>query len=271
MYGPSGVFSDGTKLYVADSNNHRVLVWNTMPSSTGQSASFALGQSNLTSNASATTASGMNFPSSVHHNGTKLFVGDSSNNRVLVWNTIPTASGTAANFALGQANLTTGTQNTGGISASRMAAPRSVLSVGTMLFVSDTDNHRILVWNTIPSTSGEAASFALGQPNLTSNTSNNGGLSSSTLSAPYDVYSEGTKVFIADRGNQRVLVWSALPTASGQAATSVIGQPTFTSATPNNGGLSSSALNYPSYVFANSSNLFIADNANDRVLVLPVP
>ncbi|MCX6116616.1 MAG: hypothetical protein NT027_03680, partial [Proteobacteria bacterium] len=271
MSSPQAVFSDGVKLFVADSNNNRVLVWNTMPTTSGQSASFALGQVNLTSSGTATTAIGMHRPFSVHYNGSKLFVAEIFNNRVLVWNTIPTTSGTAADFALGQPNLTTGTPNTGGLSAATLFGPRALISVGTKLLVSDTNNHRVLVWNTIPTASGQAASFVLGQPNLTSNTLNNGGISAATLYSPGYLYSDGTKLIVPDTGNNRVLAWSTMPTTSGQAATSVIGQPDFASSTANNGGFSPTSLYSPISVFGNASNLFIADSYNDRIVVQPMP
>ncbi|MCX6117990.1 MAG: NHL repeat-containing protein, partial [Proteobacteria bacterium] len=271
MYSPRGVFSDGVKLYVADTYNNRVLVWNTIPTTSGQPANVALGQANLTNNSAATTAAGMSLPISVYHNGSKLFVADSLNNRVLVWNTIPTVSGSAADYALGQPNLTTGTQNTGGLSASTMYNPYAVISVGTKLLVSDYSNSRVLVWTSIPTASGQSASFALGQPDLTSNTQNNGGRSAATLGVPYFLFSDGTKLFVPDGGNHRVLVWSTMPSASGQAATSVIGQPDFTSNTANNGGFSPTSLDSPISVFGNASNLFIADSKNDRVVVQPMP
>lgn len=82
MSGPTGLYSNGTKLYVVDRGNNRVLVWNTMPTNSGQAASFALGQPNLTSNAvdnGRTSASSMHGPTAVHSDGTRLFVTDNYN------------------------------------------------------------------------------------------------------------------------------------------------------------------------------------------------
>ena len=41
---PSGIWSDGKKLIVADAWNHRVLIWNTFPTQNGQAADVVLGQ-----------------------------------------------------------------------------------------------------------------------------------------------------------------------------------------------------------------------------------
>ena len=59
----------------------------------------------------------------------------------------------------------------GGVSASSMDTPKGVFSNGTKLFVADTGNHRVLIWNTIPTANGQAASLVLGQTSMTANSS----------------------------------------------------------------------------------------------------
>ena len=60
-----------------------------------------------------------------------------------------------------------------------------------------------------------APGFALGQPaganNLTTGTANNGGLSGGSLNHPYGVTSDGTHLYVADKDNNRVLAWNAIP------------------------------------------------------------
>jgi hypothetical protein len=334
MYWPNGVYSDGTRLFVTDLFNSRTLVWSTMPAVDGQSATFALGQAaganNLSSTLQAAGASGMNLPrGGIFVHGTTLFVADSNNNRVLVWNTLPTGA-QPADFALGQptgtTNLTATAPNNGGISGSSVNYPTSIWSDGTKLFVVDLDNHRVLVWTSIPS-APVAASFALGQPDLTTNTANNGGVSGSSMSRPSGVFTmggalyvadsannrvliwssipaaaaaasmalgqgdlmtataattstgmsgptavhgDGTRLYVADAVNNRVLVWSTPPTSAGQAASSVIGQPDFTHNDPNGGPtLGLTAFYGPCAVFADGTRLFVADQYNNRVVVIP--
>jgi DNA-binding beta-propeller fold protein YncE len=101
-----------------------------------------------------------------------------------------------------------------------------------------------------------------------SNTENNGGISASSLLYPGFVYSDGTKLFVADSGNSRVLVWNTLPTSSGQAADAVIGQPDFSSSAP---GRSATQLSYPAGLVVAGGKLYIADQGNTRVLVVPAP
>jgi hypothetical protein len=260
----------GGKLFVADSWNHRILVWNTVPATFGQAPSFALGQPDLsstTANNGGVSASSLNEPMAIYSDGTRLFVADALNHRVLVWNTLPTTSGQPADFALGQPNLTSNTANNGGSPTSgALNNPYTVRGDGTRIFVADTLNHRVLVWNSLPAMSGQAADFALGQPNLTSNTANNGGVSSSSLNGPWGITISGTKLFVSDSNNARVLVWNTIPTTSGQSAQFVLGQPNMTSNTTNNGGISGSTMNYPGSIHSDGTRLFVAEY-NYRVLV----
>src|SRR5260221_14544868 len=53
----------------------------------------------------------------------RLLVSDNANNRVLIWNSIPTTNGAAANLVLGQPDFSSSTLNNGGRSASSMNRP----------------------------------------------------------------------------------------------------------------------------------------------------
>ena len=60
--------SDGTRLYVGDYNNQRVLIWNTISAATG--ANLVLGQPNMTSNTNfGATASSFFNPGGVATDG----------------------------------------------------------------------------------------------------------------------------------------------------------------------------------------------------------
>jgi hypothetical protein len=153
-----------------------------------------------------------------------------------------------------------------------MYGPNAIYGTGTKLFVSDRTNHRVLIWNTIPTTSGQAADVALGQPNLTSFTANNGGISGATINSPQGVYVNGTKLYVADGANNRILIWNTIPTTNGQAADAVFGQSNFTSNTANAGGaLSAFGVYIPQRMFVTGGRLFIPDYNNARVLVIPAP
>jgi hypothetical protein len=267
MWRPMRVHSDGSKIAVADSKNHRILIWNSIPTVDGAPANIVLGQADFTSNASGVSASAMNTPTYVYWTATKFFVVDSLNNRVMVWNGFPTTNNQAADYVLGQPDLISNTVNNGGVSAQSLNGPASVNCDGTELFVTDPGNHRVLIWNTVPTVTQQASDLVVGQPNLTSNTENNGGVGSKTLSYPSEVYSDGSKLYIMDYGNYRGLIWNTIPTTNFEAANVVIGQPDFTSAAIADSGGLTKGLFEPQGIMKIGAKLFVTDYENDRVMV----
>ena len=103
-------WTDGKRLLVADLANHRILIWNTFPTSSTSPADFVLGQPDMTCPEAGcppgTSAAQMSFPYAVISNGIQIFVSDSGNSRVLVWNSFPTANNAPADVVLGQADFT---------------------------------------------------------------------------------------------------------------------------------------------------------------------
>ncbi len=99
---PKGVETDGTRLYLVDGNNNRVLIWNTLPDGANDEPDVVLGQLTFETNEAGTGLDGMNWPMSicVASQAGPLLVADTYNNRILVWNEIPTESGQAADYAI---------------------------------------------------------------------------------------------------------------------------------------------------------------------------
>ena len=140
---PRDAYFDGTRFYVADFGQNRVMVWNGFPSSNNQGADLVIGQPNLTSKDAATTQSGLYGPFSVAVAGDALFVADFTNDRVMVWTPIPSQSGAQASYVLGVDNFTTA----GGSPAATQASldgPMSVSVVGNKLFVADYTHNRVM-------------------------------------------------------------------------------------------------------------------------------
>ncbi|MBI4871308.1 MAG: hypothetical protein HY814_07040 [Candidatus Riflebacteria bacterium] len=266
----SRVASDGTRLFVADGADNRVLIWDSLPGTNAQAASRVLGQASFTTktaNHLGPSASSLYTPEGLAVSGGKLFVSDRNNHRVLVWNGLPSSNNQAADLVLGQPNAISNTANNGGLSAASLAYPRGVAAGGGKLVVADGNNHRVLLWNSVPVTSAVPADVVLGQPDALTNTANNGGVSASRLNLPMAAATDGTKLAVTDYANHRVLLWNTFPTANGQPADVVLGQPNPVSNTSNNGGLSASSLNYPHGVTWDGRKLHVADRSNNRVLV----
>src|SRR5579872_4151410 len=135
------------------------------------------------------------------------------------------------------------------------------------LWVTEEGNNRVVMY-AAPLTTGMAASVVLGQPNLSSEVANNGGISANTLYKPHGItFDSAGNLWVTDRFNNRVVMYSAR-FSTGQAASLVLGQGnSFTANTANNGGISASSLSTPTSVkFDSSGNLWVADSGPNRVI-----
>ncbi len=296
MRQPTAVATDGNILAVADTDNNRVLLWNSIPTALNQPANVVLGQADFTHSALAgvPSASSLLGPQGVWIQDGRLFVADTQNYRVLIWNHIPTSNNQPADVVLGQSNFTTGTQsacapsNSNYVSAANtLCNPVSVTSDGAHVFVADLGFNRVLIWNTIPAANGQNADVVLGQPDMVSAVSNNpvGCLNTGTqvqcdvnMSFPRYALSDGRRLFVADGGNDRVLIFNTIPTQNGARADGVLGQPSFQvdNVTSQSNGIASTAVDTTSAVDVTPSptslaydgqNLYVSDPLDNRVLV----
>ncbi|AFY00804.1 NHL repeat-containing protein [Bdellovibrio bacteriovorus] len=274
---PRGLATDGTKLVVADTKNHRVLIYNSLPTDNFAKADVVIGQTNFTTNTSASppTASTLYHPSAVAIHDGKLYICDTSNHRILVFNTIPTTNGASASFVLGQTSFTTKIANSAGSPDANLNAPEGISASDNIIYVSDTGNHRVLIWLNPITANAQAANHVLGQPNFNGTSPNAGGgstPSSSSARSPRHSFIQNNSLFLADPGNNRVLIWSPLPITSNIAANYVIGQTAMTSAAANQGSTPTSrTLNLPRSLFATSTHLFIGDDSNFRSMMYTLP
>jgi len=264
--GPEGVWVQGTRLFVADTQNHRVMIWNSIPTANNQPADLVLGEPNFSTAPPATTsdlpptASNLFSPVSVTSDGRHLFVTDLGHNRVLIWNSIPTQNGQAADVVVGQPNMTSEGDNN---------ALGSCVSNGT-----DSDGN--------PTYPSGCQTFC----------PSNGTVDSDgtviyptrcgfTLSYPRFALSDGQRLFIADGGNDRVLVYDSVPTSNGQKADVYLGQPDeytdqVSSSTdtfrPDANVLESApqTVRTPLSLAWDGTNLYVSDPFDVRVLVFTV-
>jgi hypothetical protein len=298
---PTAVASDGVRLVVADTDHNRVLIWNSIPTQNNQPADVVVGQPDFTSlspSAFTPTAKTMRGPQGVWIQNGKLYVADTQNDRVLVFNRIPTTNGASADIVLGQPDFTTFVQpdltlQTQTATASNMQNPVAVSSDGVRLFVTDLGYNRVLIWNSIPASNGAAADVAIGQPDLTSTQANNAytvdenfkqtpvlcteangkdeddnptypAACNATLNFPRFALSTGNRLFVADGGNDRVLVWNTIPTANGSSADLIIGQ---ISGGVNQASDAADSLRTPMSLAWDGLNLYVSDAYNRRITV----
>jgi hypothetical protein len=221
-----GLAIDGNgNLWVSDFNYNRVLEF-VPPFTNGMNAILVIGQANFTSNATATTSTGLSGAGVVafDHNG-NLWVTDLFNSRVLAY-VPPFATGMAASLVIGQPNFTSfGAATT----AAGLDYPGGIAFDGAgNLWIGDTLNNRVLEF--VPAfATGMSASLVLGQADFVTGTAN---LSQSGFDAPFGLaFDSKGRLAVADELNNRTLAFKP-PFTTDQLAEGVLGQPDFVTSTP---------------------------------------
>jgi phage tail sheath gpL-like len=308
--GVGGVAWVNGTLFVADSNrlgltplNNRVLEFDTgsfpkpldsidpgigtCPVCVG-TAGVVLGQPDFTSTDYHIAQDGMRLPTAVASDGHYLAVADTANNRVLIWNSIPTSNGQPADVVVGQHDFTSIKPVV--VDSRSLRAPQGVWIQNGRLFVADTQNHRVLIWNSIPTQNEQPADLVLGQANFNvavepDLTKAQNDPHANNLLNPVSVTSDGQRLYVADLGNNRVLIWNSIPTSNQQPADVVIGQKDMDTGVSNDAqelcdsnGTDSDGnptypqrcgrtLDFPRFALSDGQRLFVADGGNDRVLI----
>ncbi|MDA1194513.1 MAG: hypothetical protein O2894_04955 [Planctomycetota bacterium] len=191
-----------------------------------------------------------------------LFMPDVDNHRVLGFAQTPILNNLEANFVLGQPDFQFGLP---GLGATAMNAPTAAVIHAGRLAVSDTGNHRVLLYADVPSASRAAATVAIGQADLQSSVPAAG---RSGLRQPTGLASGGGRLVVVDRGNHRVLVFLSSPTGHAAQADLVLGQAHFDGTSPNRGAEADAATLFaPTAAWTDGTRLVVADHGNHRVLM----
>ncbi|HSN23757.1 MAG TPA: NHL repeat-containing protein, partial [Methylomicrobium sp.] len=186
MYCPSKVAVAAGRLWVSDHCNHRVLRFeNAATKENGADADGVLGQADFISGGYATTRNGMYYPKgiAVSMQGT-LFISENMNHRVLRFDNAATKeNGADADGVLGQADFTSKISAT---TQNGMSVPVGVSCDNAgRLYVAEYGNSRVLMFdNAASKPNGANADSVLGQPDFTTRTANDQGISSRTLNSP---------------------------------------------------------------------------------------
>jgi hypothetical protein len=213
-----GVLYHEGKLLVADTGNRRILIWNQLPTENGQPADVVLGQTSFETrnenDGGTPTASSLRWCHAMAIWQGHLVVTDAGNNRVMIWQGIPTESNTPCVAVLGQSNFEQVELNQGRYlpSASSLNMPYGVTVAGEWLLVADTANSRLLGWQYQPDLSllhSAPAKALVGQFDFQDKGENRSyGLPQrDSLCWPYAVQHCGATVAIADSGNNRIVLW----------------------------------------------------------------
>jgi uncharacterized protein (TIGR03437 family) len=273
---PADVKVDGNgNVFVADSGNHRVLVYQ----AGSKSASRVWGQLDFGSNGANQVKPGsINVPYTIAIDYSRapfaLYVSDASNNRVLVWrDAVRFRSGDAADLVIGQPNMRTAVANVdtpGATAPSRtsLSSPSGMAldPFDGTLYVADAGNNRVLRFPRPVDQGGRITPDAvIGQSDFTSAAS--AAVSASSLNSPGGLaLGPNGNLFVADFGNNRVLEFAARP-GNGAAAVRVYGQPNMTTGI-RQVQVSPQTLSGPQGLAVDrATNLYVADSGANRVLI----
>lgn len=274
MYAPRGVWTDGTRIIVTDTGNHRVLIWNTLPEHDGAPADVVLGQPDFTSEGPAAGGAdverGMYLPTGITVIDGRLVVCDAWHHRLIAWDGIPSTDFERPTWVLGQADLTQVQANRDGDpTLQTLYWPFGCALVDGVFWVADTGNRRVLGWrgDGLPDP-GRPADLLLGQDDESGRHDNRGAAASaSSFRWPHAIAGDSQTLFVADAGDHRVLSWSPVP-GGDTPADGVLGQEDLDSMDefkirPQ----TAQRMRFPYAVVSDGDRLLVADTSNNRVLI----
>lgn len=276
---PSGLWTDGERLLVADAWNHRVLIWHRFPTRSSQPADVVLGQPDFDSNqpnvtgiGAGPTARSLNWPYGLTSDGQRLWIADTGNRRILFYDTIPTESYAPATAVIGKPNFTERDYE-----PEQPIWPYSVkLGPQGQLAVADTQYYRIMLWHHWQTAPTQLADVVLGQPDFASSGQNQYGLfpGPRTQSWTYDAHFHENGLLVADTGNSRLLWFAKVPSVDSPGinnppADNLIGHTRFDISSENADTRfgTDKQLYWPFSVCTHAGQLFIADTGNHRIVI----
>lgn len=151
---PHSVAGTPEQLVVADAGNHRLLGWGPHPTG-DQGADQVIGQPDFDSSTEwpygPQSADKLRFPYAVDIDAGRLAVGDTANNRILLWDTLPHPAdgeiGPPADAVLGQPSFSANGENRWeSVTPDSLCWPYGLSLRGDLLAVADSGNNRVVIW-----------------------------------------------------------------------------------------------------------------------------
>jgi hypothetical protein len=277
LFGPRGacLAGPGGPLFVCDTGHHRLMIWRRAPAGDGVPADMLVGQPDFEHegrNARGEVGPAtLNVPTGVAAAGDVLAVADAWNHRVLIWHGYPERSNRPADVVLGQEDFAGALANRGADSAraDTLNWCYGVALIDGRLLVADTGNRRVLVWDHVPQHSGTPADLVLGQRDFTIRDENAGGPAGGLgMRWPHGIAADRDRLFVADAGNSRVMLWDAMPKSNGRPCDIVLGQADMKGLDHNRGAYHPTAgsLSMPYGLTVVGRRLAVADTANSRLV-----
>ena len=168
---PEGITTNGTHLYVADTFNHRVQIFDNAGNYVSQFGSYSGADSNPPDGQ-------FDQPQGIATNGTHLFVADTFNNRVQIFDVTGNYVSQFGNDDSGIGELT---------------SPRGITIHNFYIFVTDTNNHKIQIFDINGNYISQFGEF---------------GTDDGQFNTPQSLTTNATHVFVTDTSNQRIQIFA---------------------------------------------------------------
>jgi hypothetical protein len=138
---------------------------------------------------------------------------------------------------------------------------------GEHLFVSDSGNHRVLFWKVAPHANDVPPDYVIGQPDDAHCSANQGlpAPTASSLFQPGGMLRVDDRVYVADSGNNRVVVYGLADLRDGVSSRFVLGQPDAVSRTPSAIPSDTTRLAGPTRLASDGVQLFVVERDLARV------
>jgi hypothetical protein len=189
---PYGITTDGTNLYVADTNSHTIRKIGI----DNRSVTTLAGTSRSSGSANGVgTLASFNFPKGITTDGTNLYVADSDNNliRQIVISTKAVTT-LAGDGSQGSTDHATGT-------SASFNDPTGITTDGTNLYVADRDNH--LIRQIVISTKAVTTLAGTGTGGNT-NGAGSGAGSVARFKNPAGITTDGIDLYVIEKSNHRL-------------------------------------------------------------------
>lgn len=194
---PYGLTTDGTNLFIIDTNNHKirkiVISSGVVTTIAGPAAgTVTSGDSDGTGNAAR-----FNYPFGITTDGTNLFVADRNNHKirkmVISTGVVTTIGGPAPGTV--QSGDTDATGN-----ASRFYEPSNLTTDGTHVYITDSFNkiRKIVISSGVVSTIAGPSQGSTTAGDIDANGN------AARFSTPYGITTDGTSLFVSDYGNNKI-------------------------------------------------------------------
>ncbi|WP_445359879.1 hypothetical protein ACJJIL_12750 [Microbulbifer sp. EKSA005] len=196
----------------------------------------------------------------------KLFISDTSSNRVLVFNSIPITNGSPANTVIGKDGLDTLALSN---PEQELFGPSDISFDGEHLLISQYRERHISIYDSVVSGAGAAPALTLniGDYDISP-------CKSLALWINWGAAVADSKIMVTDAANSRVLIWSQIPENSYASPDLLVGQSGLENCDPNDADqsgisyqLSASTLYDPTDVWSDGEKLAIIDSGNNRILL----